>query len=321
MAKHKKQIFYSCRLLCYNVYKKNCRHCKGGTQGDKMTKLIENQRFGQERALYNTNHACVRNCRFEGEEDGESALKQCNDVAVQNCFFDLRYPMWHVQGLKVRQCTLTENCRAAMWYDCNVELADSTLDGIKALRECSDISLNNCTAHSPEFGWRCNGVRIHNSVVESQYGFFESSNIYAEKLQFSGKYSFQYTQNVTMANCTLAAKDGFWHAKNVTVFDSVIDGEYLAWYSENLTLVRCHIKGTQPFCYCKNLKLVDCTMEGCDLAFEYSQVEANILSHVDSIKNPAEGRIVAQSVGQVLRTEDSVYPSNAEVVQTLNPRT
>ena len=36
----------------------------------------ENERFGQERALYMTRSALIKNCRFEGEEDGESALKE-----------------------------------------------------------------------------------------------------------------------------------------------------------------------------------------------------------------------------------------------------
>ena len=42
-----------------------------------MQKIIENQQFSAERALYNMRDLCVRDCRFAGEEDGESALKEC----------------------------------------------------------------------------------------------------------------------------------------------------------------------------------------------------------------------------------------------------
>ena len=122
-----------------------------------------------------------------------------------------------------------------------------------------------------------------------------------DNVSFKGKYSFQYTENVEIRNSHLDTKDAFWHAKNVTVRDSVVNGEYLAWYSENLTFINCTIKGTQPLCYCKDLKLINCVMEDCDLAFERSDVEAEILTPVISIKNPLSGRISVPAVGEIIR--------------------
>ena len=75
------------------------------------------------------------------------------------------------------------------------------------------------------------------------------------------------------------------------------------WYSENLTLIRCHIKGTQPLCYCKNLILEDCTMEDCDLAFERSEVKACVKGKIDSVKNPINGNIKADSIGEIILDE------------------
>ena len=115
-----------------------------------------------------------------------------------------------------------------------------------------------------------------------------------------GKYSFQYMEDVEIGSSLLDTKDAFWHSKNVTVTDSVLRGEYLGWFSENLTLVNCRIIGTQPLCYCKGLKLVNCTMEDADLAFEYSDVEAEIHGHVVSVKNPRSGVVVLDSVGEVI---------------------
>ncbi|MDE6759473.1 MAG: DUF3737 family protein, partial [Lachnospiraceae bacterium] len=101
--------------------------------------------------------------------------------------------------------------------------------------------------------------------------------------------------------------------KNVTVRNSIVKGEYLGWFSEGLTLINCKIIGTQPLCYCKNLKLVNCTMENTDLAFEYSEVEADIQGHVDSIKNPKSGRIVVDRVGEIIQ-EDAVMKCEGEIV-------
>ena len=91
-------------------------------------------------------------------------------------------------------------------------------------------------------------------------------------------------------------------------------GEYLAWYCENVTFENCTLIGTQPLCYCKGLKLINCRMVDCDLAFEKSDVEAEIVSDVLSIKNPRSGRITAESVGEIimddLKAEGKVYVKN-----------
>ena len=277
-------------------------------------KMIEDRRFGEERALYHMQEAHLKNCRFEGAEDGESALKESRHIIAERCYFDLRYPFWHVSDLRVTDCEMTEHCRAAMWYDSGIKISGSKLGGIKALRECRGVELSDCTVNSPEFGWKCENIAIASSSIVSEYAFLESKSIRAQGLIFEGKYSFQYTQDVAIERSRFKTKDAFWHAKNVTVTDSVIDGEYLGWYSEGLTLVRCHIKGTQPLCYCKRLTLIDCTMEDCDLAFEYSDVEASIHSAILSVKNVRSGHITADAIGEVIRTPDSVYPAEAVIV-------
>jgi len=54
-------------------------------------------------------------------------------------------------------------------------------------------------------------------------------------------------------------------------------------------------------------------MEGTDLSFEYSEVEATIMGHVDSIKNPKSGTITVDSVGEIV-LEDSIMESEAKII-------
>ena len=115
-----------------------------------------------------------------------------------------------------------------------------------------------------------------------------------------------------IVDSVLDTKDAFWHSENVTVENSIVKGEYLAWFSKNLTLINCKIIGTQPFCYCENLKLINCTMEDTDLAFEYSDVDADVCGHIISVKNPKSGIITADSVGEVI-FEDAVMECNGKV--------
>ena len=90
-------------------------------------------------------------------------------------------------------------------------------------------------------------------------------------------------------------------------------GEYLGWFSKGLTLINCKIIGTQPLCYCEDLKLINCTMEEADLSFEYSEVQADIKGHVISIKNPKAGKIIVDSIGEIIN-EDQAMECNGEVI-------
>lgn len=263
-------------------------------------KRIEGQTFGEERALYGSRALQVINCAFDGEEDGESALKESSDIVVQNTFCNLRYPFWHDHGLAILSCELTEKCRAALWYSEQISIHDSKLHGIKALRECRDVHLDRCEILSAEFGWSSEQVFMENSSAEGEYFMLRGRDLRFSDVTFRGKYSYQYVKNATFENCTLDTKDAFWHAEDVTLRNCTVKGEYLAWYSKRLTMIDCKIIGTQPFCYCEDLKLINCEMSDADLAFEKSSVEAEITTPVVSIKNPTSGYICAPAVGELI---------------------
>ncbi|WP_306575079.1 DUF3737 family protein [Anaerotruncus massiliensis (ex Togo et al. 2019)] len=268
-------------------------------------KQISNRTFDQERALYGSRELLVKDCAFDGPADGESAFKESAEIRAEHCFFNLRYPFWHVRGLQITDSEMTGLCRAALWYSDSIEISGTKLHGIKALRECSRAVLRGCDIVSPEFGWSVRGVRMEDGAAEGEYFMMRAEDLYLSGVRFKGKYSFQYVQNAVLENCVLDTKDAFWHARNVTVKDSVVKGEYLAWYSDGLTLINCKIIGTQPLCYCKNLKLVDCEMTGTDLAFEKSDVDATITTPVASIKNPRSGRILAPAVGEIILDDEA----------------
>jgi hypothetical protein len=258
----------------------------------------------EERALYGIQRATISHCTFDGPADGESALKESTDISVSDCDFRLRYPFWHVRNAQIENSRMTETCRAALWYSKQVTIIESQMGGIKAVRECEDVTIENCNIRSSEFGWLSHGLVMKNTELESEYPFFYSSDILLDNFVLNGKYSFQYVKNVEIRNSYLDTKDAFWHSKNVTVSDSIVKGEYLGWYSENLKLVRCKIIGTQPLCYAKGLVLEDCEMIDCDLAFEYSDVHAEITGSITSVKNPRSGHISADSIGEVILDEN-----------------
>ena len=277
-----------------------------------MKYRIEGKRLDEERALYHLEDAEVADCSFAGPADGESALKEAVFIRVLNCRFELRYPLWHVKEFYLENTVMTETSRAALWYADDGRIFDCTLNGVKAVRECSDVHLRGCTIESAEFGWKSRDILLEDSDITAEYLFLDSRDVKLRNVRMHGKYSFQYMENLEITDSVLDTKDAFWHSKNVTVRNSVIRSEYLGWFSEGLTLENCEISGTQPLCYCKDLKLINCSMQGCDLSFEYSDVEADIRGGIDSVKNPRSGIIVADHVGEVI-SGDAVMECTGEV--------
>ncbi len=278
-----------------------------------MRKEIIGGQYDEERAMYYLQQADLKGCVFAGPADGESALKEARDITVTDCHFSLRYPLWHVTGFTLTDSEMDEMTRAALWYAKDGRISNCALNGIKAVRECDHIEISDCEISSQEFGWKSRGISLANTRITSEYLFLDSRDISLSHVKMNGKYSFQYVEHLDVADSVLDTKDAFWHSKHVTVRNSIVKGEYLGWYSEDLTLIGCKIIGTQPLYCCKGLKLINCTMEDTDLAFEYSEVEAEVNGHIDSVRNPLAGTIICDSVGEVIMA-DAVMPCKGRVI-------
>lgn len=272
--------------------------------------VISHKEFEGERPLY-----ASRDLRIEDVtvHEGESALKESSCIEAVRCRFEGRYPFWCCNDVKIAGCTFSEDSRAPLWYSSGVEMQDCRVMAPKILRELDGVSLKGCSfPKAVETLWMCRDINVAECSFEgADYLFFRSEGIRISGLHLKGKYTFQYCRNVEIRNSVLDTKDAFWESDDVTVYDSVVKGEYLAWYSRNLKLVRCRISGTQPLCYAKGLVLEDCTFEAdADLAFEYSEVEADINGHVTSVKNPLTGHIKAGSYGEIILDENIKAPAN-----------
>lgn len=269
-----------------------------------MDRVVENRSFDAERAFFGADGVIIRRCTIGGPADGESAFKESKNVVAQDCTFELRYPFWHNDRLKIKGGEMTETARAPFWYGTNIKIDNLNVKCVKAFRECSDVKIVNSVINSEEFGWSVDNFEISDTALSGAYALMRCEHVKLTNVIFNGKYSFQYINNGEIVDSILDTKDALWHSRNVTVRNSIIKGEYLGWYSDHLTLDHCKIIGTQPLCYCKNLMLIDCAMEDADLCFEKSDVEATITTPVISIKNPAYGRIRVPSCGELIMDDE-----------------
>lgn len=267
---------------------------------EEFQQLIEKETYSKERSLYNLKDSVISECNFKGKEEGESPLKECSNLVVEKCFFDLRYALWHLSQSKIWECEFSKNARAPFWYGNDIEILESKIEAVKALRETKNILIQNSEVISEEPFWNCKNILIVDSKLEGFYAFKDSKNIELNSVKYKGKYSFQYVKNVLIKDSELDTKDAFWHAQNVVVINSVIKGEYIGWYSKNLKFVNCTIESHQPFCYAKNIKFINCKMPNSDLAFENSSVRGNIVGKIDSIKNFKRGKLKVDEVGEIV---------------------
>ena len=155
--------------------------------------------------------------------------------------------------------------------------------------------MENVKARGPYFAMNCRDVRV-------------------DGLDLIGDYSFDGVVNMEISNSHLASKDAFWNTENVVVRNSFITGEYLGWNGKNLTLEDCTIESLQGMCYVDNLVMKNCRLINTTLAFEYSDVQADIRGTVDSVFNPGKGCIKADKISHLAIQKDRIDPSLTKII-------
>lgn len=274
---------------------------------------IINKEFGGERPLF-----AARDLRLEhvAIHAGESALKCTRNIEAVDCRFEGKYPFWHTDGFRIEKCLFTEGARAALWYSRDCVMTDTLVEAPKMFREMKGVDLTRVRIpDAQETLWHCSDVRLRDvEVANADYLFMHCRNIDIENYRQQGNYSFQYCADVVIRNARIDSKDAFWNTENVTVYDSELKGEYLGWHSRNLRLVNCRISGTQPLCYAHGLILENCTFaHDCDLAFEDSELRADIRGSITSVKNPRTGSIIADSIGEIILDEHVLDPADCKI--------
>ena len=274
-------------------------------------RFVKQQKFTEERPLFAERELAVFDCVFEGP--GESPLKESRQIELERCTFGWKYPLWYSKDVTVKNTTFLEGARSGVWYTDGISFIDCTLESPKTFRRSSNISLTRVSLpRAEETMWSCRDITLSEVNIVGDYFAMNCERVVADKIEINGNYAFDGAKDIEVKNSRLISKDAFWNCENVTVYDSVIVGEYLGWNSRNVKFVRCTIESNQGMCYMDGVELVDCTLVRTDLAFEYSRVNAEINSSVDSVKNP-EGRIVADSIGEIII--DSNRRGDAEIIE------
>lgn len=276
-------------------------------------KNTNKEEFTGERALFNSSNLRIENARFHS---GESPLKESKKIELFCCEFDWKYPLWYCEDVVVENTIFTETARSGIWYTRSIKMTDCKIAAPKTFRRSKDITLVRVDLpFAQETMWNCDGISLSDVRITGDYFGFGTSNVTAQNIDVDGNYLFDGGKNITVKDSKLISKDAFWNCENVLVENCYIVGEYLGWNSKNVTFVGCTIESNQGMCYMDNVVLRDCRLINTDLCFEYCTVDAEIKSHVQSVKNPISGRIVADSIGEIIHEAERVDTTKTEIIE------
>ena len=217
---------------------------------------------------------------------GERALFKSRDLEVINSVFcDGESPLKESRNIKIKDSIF--KWKYPLWY-------------------CKDINVDNSTLlETARSGiWYTHNINIKNSTIESPKTFRRSKNI-----------------NLTNVNIPIATET-LWNCQDITLnnvnakgdYFGMNSGEYLGWNSKNLTFIDCFIESNQGLCYVENLVIRNSKVINTDLAFEYSTVDANITTRVDSVKNPMGGRIHARGIDDLIMDDKEISSLNTKIL-------
>ena len=269
-------------------------------------KQIRQEFLTGERALFASQDMDIYDSIFD---QGESPLKESRDIRLYNSMFKWKYPLWYCRNIQAEDCTWFDMARAGVWYTDNIEVDRALIEAPKNFRRCDGVKLKHVNfVNAEETLWNCKNIEMTDVQARGDYFAMNCENIEIQNFELVGNYSFDGVKHMTMKNAKLLSKDAFWNTDQVTVYDSFISGEYLGWNAKNLTLINCTVESLQGMCYIDNLVMKNSKLINTTPAFEYSTVEADICSHIDSVINPTSGTITADSIGELILEKDRIKP-------------
>ena len=110
--------------------------------GKMIMREIKNRYFEGERILYGLNDTNLDGITF-GE--GESPLKEAQNINLKNSIFKWKYPLWYDENVKVENTTFETMSRSGIWYTKNISIKNSALQASKLFRRASHITFRQCS--------------------------------------------------------------------------------------------------------------------------------------------------------------------------------
>lgn len=275
---------------------------------------LKGKTFSGERSLFRASNIHLIDARFL---EGESPLKESENIEIDRATFTWKYPLWYSKKIKVKDASFINEAHAGIWYTKDASFTDCRFEERKSFRHSSDISLTRCEfLDARETLWWCQGVEGKELAFRGDYVAMGSSDLSFVDIKIIGNYPFDGAKRVHIKNSYLQSKDAFWNAEDILIEDSTIEGEYFGWNSRKVTLRHCKIVSHQGFCYMDDVVLEDCEIENSDLTFEYVSNANVVISKGElDLKNPLSGVFVAPSYKNIEFSDERIDRNLVKIIR------
>ncbi len=198
--------------------------------------------------------------------DEERALYGEQNVKIKSCSFE--GPADGESALKEASDLDIENCRFLLRYPLwHVDRA--RLKGCEMTETCraalwydTDIAIEKSLLGGIKALRECKSICLADSAVNSTEFGWFCDGLNIKNSKINSEYPFLKCKNLTFEKSELSAKYSFQYAENVVIRSSVLNTKDAFWHGKNITVYDSVIKGEYLGWYSDSLKLVNCEIIG-----------------------------------------------------------
>lgn len=160
----------------------------------KPQRQINQEYLTGERPLFGESGLQINHTLF-GE--GESPLKECHQIEMENSMFQWKYPLWYSSDIEVKDSTWAEMARAGVWYTNNIHIENALIEAPKNFRRCNQLKLDNVfLPNAAETLWNCSNVTLNQVCAKGDYFAMNCTDMQIDNFELAGNYCFDGAKNV-----------------------------------------------------------------------------------------------------------------------------
>lgn len=201
-----------------------------------------------------------------GTFDEERALYGLKHAAVKNCTFagsaDGESALKECRDVSAENCNFS--LRYPIWHAEKFTVNECSMDEKTraALWYCKDGLISGSNLGGIKALRECAGVKVLNSDIVSPEFGWRCNNIEMRGCKVISEYFMFESKNLVLNNVDFTGKYSFQYVKNAKIDNCDFTTKDAFWHSKNVTVKNTALKGEYLGWYSEGLTLVNCTISG-----------------------------------------------------------
>lgn len=198
--------------------------------------------------------------------DEERALYGSHGIILNHCAFD--GPADGESALKESSDITVQNTfcnlRYPFWHDSELRIEDSEMTELcrAALWYSDNVKITGTKMHGIKALRECSNVKIGECDIVSPEFGWSVKNIEMRRCHAESEYFMMRSENIRFEDVQFKGKYSFQYIKDAVFENCVFDTKDAFWHGQNITVRNSTIKGEYFAWYSDGLTLIDCKIIG-----------------------------------------------------------